>query len=291
MCRLLRWVKGEREDPTKTLWRNAKLEDPVPNLHHKWLSVNGIKIHAVRCDSETSSPPKPVMLLVHGFPQAWFAWQYQMQHFRDRYDVWALDMRGYNESDKPEGVSAYLRSNLVSDIVEVVKQISPERKVTLVAHDWGAVVAWDFARAFPQYLSHLVILCAPHPKIFLERMSLAQMRRSWYIMLFQTPFVPEMLLSMRSFVVIDRMLTGVRSGLHNRDQLSEEDVMRYKQALARPGSLSATINYYRALYRFDPNAPRCDPCARICEARCSMHVGTISKPLFPPLCSVPSAAS
>ncbi|KAL6769987.1 hypothetical protein ACKKBG_A33145 [Auxenochlorella protothecoides x Auxenochlorella symbiontica] len=256
ISKVKRIIKGERRPPLAIQASDASARDFVPGLHHSWLVANGIRLHTVRAGPSTSTPPKPVMVFIHGFPEAWFSWRHQLEHFKQEYDVVAFDMRGYNESDKPLGIDSYLMRLLVSDVVTIIKSVSPDRQVTLVAHDWGGVIAWVLARAHPELLSHLVVLCAPHPSNFLEKMTTAQMLKSWYIFFFQVPWIPEAVLSDDNFVFIQKMFTSRKMGLRNRDRISPEEIARYKVAASRPGALTSMINYYRALYRYDPRYPK-----------------------------------
>jgi pimeloyl-ACP methyl ester carboxylesterase len=118
----------------------------------------------------------------------------------------------------------------------------------VVGHDWGGVVAWRLAMLRPDLVERLVAINAPHPAAYArERANLGQWLRSWYTLFFQLPLLPEWLLRAGDFALLGRMLRTqpVHPGAFSRD-----DIRRYKQALARPGALTATLNWYRAGYRF-----------------------------------------
>ncbi|KDD76687.1 alpha/beta hydrolase, partial [Helicosporidium sp. ATCC 50920] len=187
------------------------------------------------------------MLFLHGFPESWSAWSAQIAHFREDYDVVAMDMRGYGQSDKPRGFRSYCYRHLVNDVAAVVRAISPKRPVYLVAHDWGANVAWMFAHRHADMIKKLVILCVPHPRCFLKNADLAQMRRSWYVFAFQMPFVGEAMFSVNNYKAVGDMFLGRASGLVNRENFSREDLARKKQEIATPGARTGMLNYYRAL--------------------------------------------
>lgn len=241
--------------PADSSWRNVKLADPVPGLRHEFLPVNGIKLHVVRASAPGTS--KPVMLFLHGFPESWSAWSAQIAHFREDYDVVAMDMRGYGQSDKPRGFRSYCYRHLVNDVAAVVRAISPKRPVYLVAHDWGANVAWMFAHRHADMIKKLVILCVPHPRCFLKNADLAQMRRSWYVFAFQMPFVGEAMFSVNNYKAVGDMFLGRASGLVNRENFSREDLARKKQEIATPGARTGMLNYYRALAYPDLEFDRC----------------------------------
>lgn len=188
------------------------------------------------------------MVFVHGFPESWWAWKAQIAEFRDRYDVVAFDMRGYGESDKPSAVAAYRMRRLVGDLEAVVRDAAGGSPVTVVAHDWGANVAWQFARAHAALLRRLVILCVPHPLCFLKNVDLDQARRSWYVVGFQALHVPELGLGLDDFAIVDEMYRGSATGLRNAANFTQEDVVRRKQDLARRGARTGMLNYYRAMF-------------------------------------------
>ena len=157
------------------------------------------------------------------------------------------DQRGYNLSEKPQGVKAYCVDTLVEDIVGLVNALDYE-KVNLVGHDWGGIVAWSLANKHPERLHRLGILNAPHPLVmrrFLQR-DFEQMRRSLYAFFFQLPWLPERLMSADYWRGAVRALRG--SGkIHT---FTNEDIKKYKKAWSQPGAMTAMLNWYRAAARY-----------------------------------------
>jgi pimeloyl-ACP methyl ester carboxylesterase len=125
-------------------------------IKHGYADSNGVKIHYV----ETGDGPLVVM--IHGFPDFWYTWRHQMDGMKESYRVVAIDQRGYNLSDQPEGVENYDMSLLVSDVLAVIRHLG-EEKAIVVGHDWGGVVAWNVAFFAPDMVDKLVILNLPHP--------------------------------------------------------------------------------------------------------------------------------
>lgn len=117
---------------------------------------NGVKIHYV----ETGEGPLVVM--IHGFPDYWYTWRHQINGLKDAYRVVAIDQRGYNLSDQPDGVENYDMSLLVADVLAVMRQLGEERAI-VVGHDWGGVVAWNVAAFAPDMVDKLIVLNLPHP--------------------------------------------------------------------------------------------------------------------------------
>lgn len=126
------------------------------NVTHGFADNNGVKIHYA------SVGEGPLVVMIHGFPDFWYSWRDQMAGLQDNYQVVAIDQRGYNKSDQPEGVSQYAMPLLVSDVAAVVKHLGRE-SATIVGHDWGGAVAWQVAFNLPQMTERLIILNLPHP--------------------------------------------------------------------------------------------------------------------------------
>lgn len=134
----------------------ANAEDVWDAVDHSYADNNGVKIHYA------STGEGPLVIMIHGFPDFWYSWRHQMDGLKDQFTVVAIDQRGYNRSGQPEGVESYDMSLLVSDVAAVIKHLGQE-KATIVGHDWGGVVAWNFAFARPEVVHNLVILDLPHP--------------------------------------------------------------------------------------------------------------------------------
>ena len=209
---------------------------------HREAKVNGVRLHYVEAGSG------PLVLLLHGFPEFWYSWRHQIPALAAAgFHVLALDLRGYNLSDKPRGVSAYRIDTLLGDVLGLIDHVSAER-AAIAGHDWGGVIAWHLAMHHPQKVEKLIILNAPHPAAYRrELQSWTQLLKSWYIFFFQLPGLPEQLLSAGDFAWLERLL---RHQPVHPQAFGSEDVRRYKQALAQPGALTAALNYYRAFLRY-----------------------------------------
>lgn len=185
------------------------------------------------------------MILLHGFPDFWYSWRHQIPALSKSFRVVAPDLRGYNKSDKPEGVENYATSLLVQDISGFIDALG-ETKATIVGHDWGGSIAWNFAMTAPEKVANLVIINCPHPVPLLEAfwsMRFQQLQKSWYVFFFQTPKVPEEILSRNNWKVLQDMVLGSFS---DKKAFNEEDMQLYVEAWSQPGALTASLNYYRA---------------------------------------------
>ena len=148
-------------------------------------SQGGVKIHYASLGERGRHAPLVVM--IHGFPDFWYSWRHQMEALSDRFQVVAIDQRGYNLSDKPKGVENYDMRLLVGDVAAVIRHLERD-KATIVGHDWGGVVAWQFAMNLPQMTENLIILNLPHPNGLLRelRSNPEQNKNSEYARNFQT---------------------------------------------------------------------------------------------------------
>jgi pimeloyl-ACP methyl ester carboxylesterase len=203
---------------------------------HEYIVSNGIKLHYV------TQGEGPLMLMLHGFPEFWYSWRHQIPELAKDYKVVALDLRGYNESDKPPQQSAYVMSEFIKDVEGVIKGLGYDRCV-LVGHDWGGAIAWNFAYAHPEMLERLIVLNIPHPAKFAEGMRIPQqLLRSSYVFFFQLPLLPELLLQASDYEAIANALTGMAV---DKSTFSTADIEAYKNAAAKRGALTAMLNYYR----------------------------------------------
>ena len=220
---------------------------------HREAVVNGVRLHYVEAGAG------PLVVLLHGFPEFWYAWRRQIGPLAAAgFRVIAPDLRGYNLSDKPRGVAAYQAEVLTADVADLIRHAG-ETSAAVVGHDWGGVLTWLLPVYFPEIVQKRVILNAPHPAALRRelRRGTDQLRRSWYIFFFQFPWLPEALARAGDFRALRRML---RHDPSRPDAFSEADVEAYRDALARPGALTAAINYYRAAFR-RPRRPAEDvPC-------------------------------
>jgi pimeloyl-ACP methyl ester carboxylesterase len=160
--------------------------------------------------------------------------------------VWAPNLRGYGATSRPQGVDAYRIDRLVEDVAALIDRSTPS-EVMLVAHDWGAIIAWVFAIRQLRPLKRLVIMNVPHPKCAeREIRHWRQLKKSWYIFVFQIPGLPERLLAANGGEAVKNAFL---SWAANKERFPPEVLQVYANAALRPGALTAMLNYYRALLR------------------------------------------
>ncbi|MBK4729183.1 alpha/beta hydrolase [Oxynema sp. CENA135] len=214
------------------------MSDLVENhWQHQYIETNRIRLHCV------TQGEGDLVILLHGFPEFWYSWRYQIPPLSRYFKVVVPDLRGYNDSDKPQ--SGYDLDTLSADIRGLIASLG-YAKAHVVGHDWGGAIAWHLAEKFPSCLDRLAILNAPHPHRWLHEMAgnVDQLRRSWYVFAFQVPGIPEWLIhqNLKDFVKKVFQEQAIRKGA-----FTAELTRIYQEALEKPGVLSAAIAYYRQL--------------------------------------------
>ena len=199
----------------------------APAFEDHYANDDGVKIHYV------AAGHGPLVVMIHGFPDYWGTWKPLMGELDGSYRVVAMDLRGYNLSDKPQGVENYTFPHLIADIEAVIKAEGQSNAI-IIGHDWGAAISWQLAMARPDLVNKLIIMSVPHPAGFAREMATnkAQQAGSQYARNFQTPrfeknLSPEML-----------------AGMHGPDPAVRAE---YLEAFKR-SDIGAMLNYYRANY-------------------------------------------
>jgi len=198
---------------------------------------NGVKIHYV------TTGAGPLVVMVHGFPDFWYTWRNQMEALSGQYQVAALDLRGYNLSDKPAGEENYDMRLLIGDVAAVIKALGREKAI-VVGHDWGGIISWNFAFYMPQMVEKLVILNLPHPNGLSRELATNEKQKanSAYARRFQAP---------------DSHKSLTAEGLAGwvKDPAAKA---KYVEAFQR-SDFNAMMNYYRRNYPKEPYEARTVP--------------------------------
>lgn len=215
----------------------AHLRDP--NIRTEFVEANGQRFEVDMCGSGTR-----LAICLHGFPEHSFSWRFQLPMLADLgYQAWAPNLRGYGNSSKPEGTSAYSIELLMEDVAQLI-DASGCQETVLLAHDWGAVIAWYFAMRKIRPLQNLVICNVPHPQAMNNQFSWAQFKKSWYILFFQIPQLPEWLMGRND---AQAMANVMRNSAIDEGNFTDEIGEVYRRNATQPGALTAMLNYYRGL--------------------------------------------
>ena len=209
-------------------WKEAC---PTDEPEYRMVQLNDVSLNVACMGSG------PVVVLLHGFPEYHLGWKGVMEELATDHRVIVPDQRGYNLSDKPEGLAAYEIQHLVADIVQLIDQVSDE-PVVVVGHDWGGIVAWSLGALAADKLSHLVIANSPHPNVFARELdeNPEQKAASGYISFFMGEV--DGLLAANDFELLANTVFT--------DAFTDEEIAAYKVAWGQPGALTAMLNWYRA---------------------------------------------
>lgn len=207
-------------------------------FRHGKVKANGVHIHYV-----TGGEGEPVVLL-HGFPQTWFAWRQIMPALAERYTVIVADLRGLGDSEKT--ISGYDKRTLAEDIYQLVKILGYER-FFLVGHDFGGSTAYALAAAHPQAVRKLVAIeCVPAGLLSSEETRLAAQNnlgnRAWFPAFHQVPDLPEALVAGREMLYLSWFFEHFTE---NPQAITRQDIDEYVRAYSKPGGMRVAFELYR----------------------------------------------
>ncbi len=210
------------------------------NVTHHFVQLPHLRMHYVEAGQG------PLVILLHGFPENWWSWRYQVQPLADAgFRVIAPDLRGYGDTDKQ---GPYDLDTIVADVCNLIESLGAEQRAVIIGHDWGGAVAWHLASTRPEFCDRLVVLNCPHPVLMQrallgKRLSLNQLRRSWYFFFFLLPVVPEWVLTRKDAAATRRTIS---SASIDRSHFTEDELRPFRDGIQRPGAASAMIGWYRA---------------------------------------------
>jgi len=216
----------------------ADIDDRVK---HGYADSNGVKIHYASLGSG------PLVVMIHGFPDYWYTWRRQMEGLADKFQVVAIDQRGYNLSDKPSGVENYDVRLLIGDVVAVIKHLG-QQKAVVVGHDWGGLVAWQVAINVPEVVDRLIILNLPHPRGLTRELAHnpEQQKNSAYARRFQAEGAENTLTA-----------EGLASWVKDPDAKP-----KYIEAFKK-SDFGAMLNYYKRNYPREPYTEDTSPLKKV----------------------------
>lgn len=231
----------------------------APNVEHVYVTTaSGCKVHAIELSrpgtqlQNTANSRLPLMLCLHGYPESPWSYRYVMAAFSPHYRVLAIDMPGYGETGALQGLASWTdaRQYRIAAVVQVVLETVKElgySKFVLVGHDWGGVIAWHVAFARPDLVEKLIVMSCPHPRAMRQNWSLAQSLRSYYIFLFNIPWLPEWVTTRSDGRVVRRATAGRKLGVsttqHGPYELRPRDLDAAVWSVTR--NPSGPLNYYR----------------------------------------------
>jgi pimeloyl-ACP methyl ester carboxylesterase len=262
--------------------RRRHLEESVVLLDGPWthrdVSANGIRLHVAEAGTG------PLVVLVHGFPQFWWAWRHQLVTLADAgFRAVAPDLRGYGASDKPP--RGYDAMTLAADVAGLIRALG-ETDAVVVGHGWGGAVAWTLAATHPAFVRRLAVVGAAHPLRWLPALArdARQRRASGYVARFQLPWHPE-----RWLVEDDaRHVTDLLTGWGGAGFPTDEVERRYRDAMRILSVPHCAVEYYRWAVR---SLPRPDGRRFRAALRTPVDVPTLQLHGAADRCILPETAS
>jgi len=241
---------GLNSSRTRTIDVVASVQERLGmHLDSTFVDTNGIRLHVVMAGPVNG----PAVVLLHGYPEFWYAWHEQIAALaRAGFRVVAPDQRGYNTSDKPEGVDAYTLTTLANDVSGLVDALGRDA-VYLAGHDWGGAVAWRLALTRPERVRRLAVYGMGHPLAFgdlrdgaVVRPVFARWRR-----VFEWPWLPENLAQFGDWYVLTRALDESSQP----GTFSDIEFSYYKASWQNEGAMRAMIDWYRAAATYPTVVP------------------------------------
>jgi epoxide hydrolase 4 len=204
----------------------------LKQVTHAYADNAGVKIHYAAVGKG------PLIVFIHGFPDFWYSWRPQMEALSKDYRCVAMDLRGYNLSDKPKGLDNYALAAVATDVVAVMRANGAEKAI-VVGHDWGGAVAWTLALAEPQRVEKLVICNLPHPRGITRELATnpEQQKNSQYARNFQ-----------KEGAHLALTAEGLVAALNLKD---EADKALYLEAFKK-SDFEAMLSYYKRNYPREP---------------------------------------
>jgi pimeloyl-ACP methyl ester carboxylesterase len=207
----------------------------TPVVQHTTAEVNGIRVHW----AEAGEGP-PVVLL-HGFPETWYAWRHQIPALAERYRVLVPDLRGYGDTAKP--AAGYDKRTMAGDLAALLAHLGIPR-IALVGHDRGARVATRFAKDSPQLLDRLAVLDNVPTRIIAQRLSAQTVAAQWFFVFNRVPNLPEALIAGREELWLRHFFS---TWCTDPTTITDHDVAVYARAFAQPGAVRGAMEDYRAM--------------------------------------------
>jgi pimeloyl-ACP methyl ester carboxylesterase len=210
--------------------------DDLKVTHH-FVQLGDLRMHYVERGAG------PLVVLLHGFPEMWWSWRHVIPKIADAgFRVIVPDLRGYGETDKH---GPYDLDTVTHDVCRLIESIGEGPRAHIVGHDWGGALAWHLAATRSSHCTSLAVLNCPHPAALNEvaLTSFSQFKRSWYILLFQIPGLPELLMTKNDAAEIVRTMRG---NAIDKTNFTAEELRPLRDAIQKPGAATAMLGWYRA---------------------------------------------
>ncbi|KAF5301484.1 hypothetical protein FQR65_LT08787 [Abscondita terminalis] len=220
---------------------------------HQYVKLQGIKYHYVEAGQENH----PTILLLHGFPDCWLGWRYQIPVLSTHFRVIALDLKGFGDTEKPIWRRSYKIKTILKELKQFIKLLGVNECI-LIGHDLGALLGWYLVHDSPELILKFVSVSCPHPNVYWKTLKNENVFNTSWMHFVQLPYLPE----------IDAMWDDLKllskAHKHLKHKTEEEYLQAYKYSFSRNEDWVGPMNYYRNL-----------PYVRVCETSEQIRVSTL----------------
>ena len=214
-------------------YENSKIQEyPITNI-----VINDLEFRARILNPKATGE---AIFLLHGFPQTSISWEPVFEALKNtNFRVIAYDQRGYSPNARPKNVSDYDTKNLIDDLFSIATKLGIE-KFHLVGHDWGAAIGWAATMSKPERILTYSALSIPHSLAFFSALknNKSQRKKSRYILFFQIPWIPEMILISMNLFFLKRWIIHLMPHEHQKE---------YFSVFSEFGAMNSVLKYYRAM--------------------------------------------
>ncbi|XP_066262403.1 epoxide hydrolase 4-like isoform X1 [Euwallacea similis] len=224
---------------------NMLLRDTPPSFlvdssigQHKHVKLKVIKLHYV----ESGPKDRPLILLLHGFPDFWLSWRFQIPVLSINFHVVALDLKGFGDSDKPTWRSSYKIETILEELTQFIHSLGVSSCI-VIGHDLGALLGWYLVHQNPSVVNKFVAVSCPHPNVYWNTFNCTY-NYQWlnYV---QLPYLPEIDALNEDVKIIDQY--------HKHLPAKDVNLEAYKYTFSRNEDWTGALNYYRNLSLFKIN--------------------------------------
>lgn len=238
--RFFKWIW----DPKKFFMLRQR-DQPPPCLvdnslgTHSYVKIKGVKFHYV----EAGNKSKPLVLLLHGFPDCWLSWREQIPHLAEHYRVVAIDLKGFGDSDKPFNKRSYKVEILINELKQFVLTFGV-KTCSIIGHDLGGLLGWYMVALHGELVYKFVAISSPHPNFYWNRVSRNSTLDEKWIHFSRLPFLPEIDALKEDLSIINEIFQHLQI---SQNSTEKSYVEAYKYAFSRKEDWTGPINYYRNL--------------------------------------------
>ncbi|CAG7719595.1 unnamed protein product [Allacma fusca] len=229
-------------------YTQTKVSVPPPclsneiNGQHQYVKLQKHKFHYVEKGDRTNR----LVLLIHGYPEFWYSWRFQLQKLSSYYHVVAIDMKGYGDSDKPLSRNEYNIDVVTQELRDFLTAIGSQ-KCTLITHGQGGILGWNFISKYPDLVDNYISISSPHPTSFLQELELNRVPQTGWHYFCQLPYVPEKEVMKQDMAIFDTIFSRMLN--NKRGNMTQEDLEAFKYTFSRKEDWVGPLNYIRALLK------------------------------------------